>query len=84
MELGQPQILRKAGRRIVSLSTSLLPSKIEHKRQIYGMLDFFGDIGGFVEAIYWFGFAMVVVAQTRFYNNYLARSLYYIQAPLAS
>jgi hypothetical protein len=39
----------------VALKIGVNPVKILHQRTVYGIFDWLGDIGGFIEALYFMG-----------------------------
>jgi len=59
---------------------TLEPEEVDHSRRIYGLLDFFGDLGGVLEIIMVsFGFFLFPISEHSFYmevikNLFFARS----------
>ena len=46
-------------------------------RSIYSLLDWLGDIGGFVEALSWFSMFIIFLVQFQPLNSFLVRRLFY-------
>ena len=46
------------------------------ERNVYGILDFMGDLGGFVEAIFFLSAVLLFLVQFQPLNQTLVRSLY--------
>jgi len=47
--------IRNPENTLVALKIKVNPAKIFHQRSVYGMFDCIGDIGGFIEALYFIG-----------------------------
>ena len=46
---------------VFSIAWTLDPKETRHKRSIYSPLDFLGDVGGLLDAIYWIGLIITAV-----------------------
>jgi hypothetical protein len=51
----QSTAIRNPETTLVAFTTRVNPVKILHQRTVYGIFDWLGDIGGFIEALYFMG-----------------------------
>ena len=51
----------------------------EHKRSIYNVLDFLGDVGGLREALKTIGQLFLMIFAPRGFNGYLASKLFWTE-----
>ena len=55
-------------------------NQLKYERAVYGYLDWLGDLGGFKEALSWFGILFVMLTTFQPLNNLLVQKLFFYQS----
>lgn len=61
------------------MTLEVLKQKIFFKRDVYGIFDWMGDVGGFIESMYFLGRLLVFSFSQNFFEGMIVKSLYLVQ-----